>query len=254
MHKKLEAELMSLAHNILQMKNKNDVVALKEKARVLYERLSVLSFVDEFLETTPNTQETKEAIVSKIEEAKPKEIVEEVIQKVELEDEVKVEKIVEEIVQKVVEEEVNEAIEETIEKVEVEVEKEEVTIEIETPEVVESKKKVTIEEEFKDSVSVDVTTNLFTKAAVKSPDIKVSLNDKLQSNIQVGLNDRIAFVKHLFNHSQADFNRVLSQLNSFKTEKEALNFINKMVKPDYDWSGKEEFEDRFMEIINRKFL
>ena len=49
MHKKLEAELMSIAHTILQMKNKNDVVALKEKARVLYERLSVLSFVDEYL-------------------------------------------------------------------------------------------------------------------------------------------------------------------------------------------------------------
>ena len=70
----------------------------------------------------------------------------------------------------------------------------------------------------------------------------------------MGLNDRIAFVKYLFDHSQADFNRVLSQLNSFKTEQEAMSFINKMVKPDYDWSGKEEYETRFLELVKRKFL
>ncbi len=45
MHKKLEAELVSLAHSILQMKNKDEVLALKEKARLIYEKLSVLVFV-----------------------------------------------------------------------------------------------------------------------------------------------------------------------------------------------------------------
>ena len=82
----------------------------------------------------------------------------------------------------------------------------------------------------------------------------VSLNDTLTKNIQIGLNDRIAFVKNLFDGSQEDFNRVLSQLNSFKTEKEAIKFINKMVKPDYNWDEQEEFETRFMEIIQRKFV
>ena len=67
MHKKLEAELVSLAHNILQMKNKSDAIALREKARLLYERLSVLTFVDEYLKTTPNAVETKEKIIAKIE-------------------------------------------------------------------------------------------------------------------------------------------------------------------------------------------
>ena len=243
MHKKLEAELMSIAHTILQMKNKNDVVALKEKARILYERLSVLSFVDEYLETTPNAQESKESLISKIEAAKPTEIIKEEVQ--EVKQDVKIEAVA-----KTEEKEVKEVVNE----VEVERDKEVIAIEITPAEVVAPKKSITIEEEFKDAVSVDITNNLFTKVAVKPTNVKVSLNDKLQSNIQVGLNDRIGFVKHLFNHSQADFNRVLSQLNSFKTEKEALSFINKMVKPDYDWSGKEEFEDRFLEIINRKFL
>ena len=81
------------------------------------------------------------------------------------------------------------------------------------------------------------------------------MNDALfKNNIQVGLNDRIAFVKYLFDGSQEDFNRVVSQLNSFKTEKEAKRFLNKLVKPDYDWNGKEEYEQRLTDLIERKFL
>ena len=47
---------------------------------------------------------------------------------------------------------------------------------------------------------------------------------------------------------------MISQLNSFKTEKEAKKFINKLVKPDYDWTDKEEFEERLINLIERKFL
>lgn len=241
MHKKLEAELVSLAHTILQMKNKDDAVALREKARLLYERLSVLTFVDEYLNTTPNATETKEELLSKIEKAieeKPIEIVEELLQITEVEEKIETVEVVKE---------------EVIEEIEVVAEEKTIEGELEI-ESVETKKQLTIEEEFKDSVSVDVTTNLFTKVEKKAVGVKPTLNDKLQANIQVGLNDRIAFVKHLFSHSQADFNRVLSQLNSFKTKTEASNFIKKMVKPDYDWTGKEEYEERFLELVERKFL
>jgi len=73
--------------------------------------------------------------------------------------------------------------------------------------------------------------NLFEKAPPKT------LNDKLfQNTIKIDLNDRIAFVKHLFEGNQEDFNRVISQLNTMKTEKGAKQFILKMIKPDYDWS------------------
>jgi len=105
----------------------------------------------------------------------------------------------------------------------------------------------TLEDELKDTISADVVSELFENAQKKS------LNDKLQGDIQIGLNDRIAFVKNLFGGSQEDFNRVVSQLNSFKTQKEAKKFINKMVKPDYDWTDKEEVEERFMSIVERKF-
>ena len=47
---------------------------------------------------------------------------------------------------------------------------------------------------------------------------------------------------------------MLSQLNSFDTEKEAKSFLNKFVKPDYNWAEKEEYEQRLIVLIERKFL
>lgn len=237
MHKKLEAELVSIAHSILQMKNRDDITALHKKAQELHEKLAVLMFVDDYLETTPNAKESRQDLIEKIEKAVDKPI--------------EVAKVVEEkkVEQKIFELEEEKAVEEEkpVEVIDLVPEKKVVDVKKE-------KKQLSFEEELKDTVSVDVTADLFQKSETKTK-TKASLNDKLnQQNIQVGLNDRIAFVKHLFNHSQADFNRVLSQLNSFKTEKEAHNFIKKMVKPDYDWTGKEEYEERLMDLIDRKFL
>jgi hypothetical protein len=83
---------------------------------------------------------------------------------------------------------------------------------------------------------------------------KENLNDRISKGITIGLNDRIAFMKHLFNNSSEDYNRVLSQLITFDTLAEAKDFIDNMVKPDYNnWEGKDEYEQRFMEIIEKKF-
>ncbi len=82
-----------------------------------------------------------------------------------------------------------------------------------------------------------------------------SLNDKFgNKDIKVDLNNRLAFVKHLFNESTEDFNRVISQLNTIDSEERSISFINNMVKPDYNnWAGKEEYEERFMVLIERRF-
>lgn len=283
MHKKLAADLTSIAHSILQLKNKEDVLVLKEKAYEVYEKLTVLAYVDEYLNTTPNATETKEELLEKIEnnvkekvdavieKDKPEEEVvdekEEEIKAKEI-DEVKEVKPIEEEIELVVEDfstqtevtETNEIIEEETIVVEFDVKEELVEEIIEQPfdelkqtlfsteKTSKDKKTITLEEELHDTISVEVAADLFEK-----PDFKKSLNDKLQQNIQIGLNDRIVFVKNLFNGSQEEFNRVVSQLNTLKTEKEARKFINKMVKPDYDWSKQEEFEERFMAIIERKF-
>lgn len=81
-----------------------------------------------------------------------------------------------------------------------------------------------------------------------------SLNDRLKKGINIGLNDRMAFVKHLFDGSTSDYNRVLSQLNTITSKEEASNFVANMVKPDYNnWEGKEDYESRFLAIIEKSY-
>jgi len=81
-----------------------------------------------------------------------------------------------------------------------------------------------------------------------------NLNDKLKTGLKIGLNDRLAFIKHLFDGSDVDYNRVLSQLETFNSLEEAQQFIEQMVKPDYsNWEGKEVYEERFTQLLERKF-
>ena len=107
--------------------------------------------------------------------------------------------------------------------------------------------------EFKDTISLDDTENLF--VTKKKENKQLSLNDKLVgSSIQIGLNDRIAFVNKLFNFSQSDFNKVLTKLNAFTSKDEALKYFQYQVKPNYNWKGKEDLEERFIGLIERKFM
>ena len=89
---------------------------------------------------------------------------------------------------------------------------------------------------------------------VKEP-IK-TLNDKIVSNqnIQLGLNDKLAFIKHLFNGLSEDYTKALLVINQYHSEKECLQFIQQKIKPNYNnWITKEEYEERFMAIVTKKF-
>ena len=81
-----------------------------------------------------------------------------------------------------------------------------------------------------------------------------NLNDFLGKGIQIGLNDRLAFIKNLFEGSAEDYQRVLSQVQTYSDWEEAQLFIQEMIKPDYNnWEGKEEFETRFLKCIETNF-
>jgi hypothetical protein len=248
MHKKLESDLMSLAHSILKMKNKKDVFALKQKSKEIYEKLSMLAFVEEYVNTTPNLKESKEELIEKVAQgfvSKDISIFEEVTSNEVVEDG---KKIVYDLADTPKEEsEIEEILEQPFDELEEIIFSENETEHINEVIKIEVNKTKSLEEELQDIISVDVMADLFENAQPKS------LNDKLVNNIQIGLNDRIIFVKNLFNNQQEDYNRVISQLNTFKSEKEAKQFINKMIKPDYNWSEHEELEKRFLEIIERKF-
>ncbi len=43
-----------------------------------------------------------------------------------------------------------------------------------------------------------------------------SLNDRLKKGINIGLNERLSFIRHLFDGNTADYNRVISQLIHFR--------------------------------------
>ncbi len=81
-----------------------------------------------------------------------------------------------------------------------------------------------------------------------------SLNDSINKGLSIGLNDRLAFVKHLFEGQTEDYTRVLSQINTMDSYEEAERFIVENVKPDYhNWENKEVYAERFMLIIERSF-
>lgn len=277
MHKKLASDLTSLAHNILKIKNKEDVLELKKKAFEIYEKLSILAYVNEYISTTPNADFTKEELLKKIAETERKlnesnttketsnpTIIESKTTRKEIssnEDSLDSKKNKEEGLNKIIEKtssdttqnklisetkhnspdpELKKITEQPFDKIN--------SVLFNKKDDSDERKTPTLEEELNDTLPVDVMANLFEKVEPKK-----SLNDQLQKTLQIGLNDRIAFVKNLFEGNQSDFNRVVSQLNTCKTEREAKNFIDNLVKPDYDWSEKEEYETRLIEIIERRF-
>jgi hypothetical protein len=80
-----------------------------------------------------------------------------------------------------------------------------------------------------------------------------SINDNINSGLQIGLNDRIAFIKQLFNNNTDDYLKVLSQINSMDTFEEVQIFIQSKVRLDYNWAEKETYVDRFLLIIEKSF-
>lgn len=99
--------------------------------------------------------------------------------------------------------------------------------------------------------SDDIDENKNSAQAAKKPK---SINDSLNRGLHIGLNDRIAFINHLFSGSTQDFNRVLSQINTMDDFNSVQSFLEEQIKPDYrNWEGKEEYSERFTMIIEKKF-
>ena len=81
-----------------------------------------------------------------------------------------------------------------------------------------------------------------------------SLNDKFSKGLQVDLNDRLAFIKHLFDQNANDYQRAISQIATLQTWEHAQKFILEMIKPDYNqWEGKEQYEIRLLKIVENNF-
>lgn len=325
MKKKFEAELISIAHRILKLKNKSELIQLHQETQKLYEKLSVLRFVEENFGDVKPTIGLAE-IREKLEVAFDKEEEVEVMKAEAVQPEVKIEaeNIEEEepvsqkeketvaVNSEEIKEETPELADETPENLPEQIEDEEVEEEV-LPETKQEKMFEPLfkeEDAFKPAFELSFEPNaeaakeeiilnpsqisfedilrssysdpIFVKPGEliekeeeqKVPqaereflsatklihnyktdiDTRVTLNDRLSKGVTIGLNDRMAFIKQLFGGSTEDYNRVLSQLITYDTLEEAHDFIDDMVKPDYhNWEGKDEYAQRFMEIIEKKF-
>ena len=300
MKKKLEADLMSIAHRVLQIKNKSDVNQLYIETQKLYEKLSILRFVEEYFGDTKPTIGQAE-IVEKMRQFFEENYVQDFAPK-KRQEEIVIEKIIEEIIEEEIIEEVlaEEAEEKELEEDEIidhdfenfknnefhpafELDKYGDELVETTPKEIDE-----VQISFFDLLGDDYRETTFVKVHQREelpseilpvgvpevPDFQelepenimgenpenmepksVSLNDKLSKGINIDLNDRIAFVKHLFGNSDEDYNRVMNQLITYDSFEEAHDFIEDMVKPDYNsWEGKEDYAQRFIEIIEKKFV
>lgn len=323
MKKKIEGELISIAHRLLKLKNHTETVQLHEEVKKLYEQLTLLKFYE--ANTAIVNEEFSEAVfeekVAKIvvgtievEDEEEEEIMEmaskEHIAQIEEEffdkndisheafpgnGEEELEMASKEHIAQITEElfEKNEISHEAFpakvtkeDVVEVKEEKKEITS---NPEIIGTKvsKQISmddilvhdyqatmfvkkdepiIEELIKEPVFEAVQPEAIKEEPVKVEEIKKEevvaevKEDKKAEPVQtgkaivLGLNDKIAFEKNLFAGNGDDLQRVLSQLNTFTNWDEAKSFVLDFVKPDYNnWENKEEFEVRFLEIVENKF-
>jgi hypothetical protein len=227
MKKQLKKKLIKIATNIITADNMNDITGMYTASKELYEKLAVLKFIEEELNDI-EIDVSKNAIAAKFEEL------------------------------------ANAVMNENKHVPESNPHQEDIMIPgMDTIKDMVSEMPMSAEAE-------DIFADFMAKPALMKNDkelfmpvetekkvieeIRKSVNDTFQKEIKVGLNDRLAFVKHLFNNNMEDYNRVISQLNTIATEERSIAFIVNMVKPDYNsWEGKEEYETRFVELIARKF-
>jgi len=238
-------ELKNLARDILQLDEQAELDLLREKIQGLYERLAVLDYFDKASESPDEVEIENEQVEEKNEFDFEKELKESTIDR-EIGRELERNSIKSQEQELIKSNEVDEKHEE--------IENESLDVEnLFVPTFESIKDDFSQKEEFKDTVSLDETEKLFETKKVQKK--QLSLNDRLLKNsIQVGLNDRIAFVNNLFNYSQSEFNNTLSILNNFESESEAKTYIKNTLKIKFNWNGKEEIEERFILLVERKFL
>ena len=295
MKKRLESELISIAHRILKLKNKSEVDQLYKETQKLYETLAVLKFYQDNFESVKldvsevvleekleqhfdNLMPNENALVEKPVEAasvtildKPETVIESqsenIFEKVTDEPAIVVEKPAETLPESKPKDDEKPSFKPSFE---LEIDEEEEDEPVDTKfseaenqielEIKPNTKHVALHdllgENYVDPIFVKPNeVSLFNLQAKDEATKPIITNEALSKTIAIGLNDRIGFVQHLFKDSNEDFNRVISQLNTFDTFEEAKDFINEMVIPDYNyWVGEEDYIERFMAIVEKKFV
>lgn len=234
MKKKVLSQIKAIAQRIVSSENDIDITKLKNSLMQLHEKLTILEFLESSVESEfekPERNATDSKTYREQNWFKEPDPVPQTPHKEEL-----VEPLTEKIKDIVANmpNENDEAIEELLK------------------EIIPSKETLKNDlEEFAASYSDNLVFER--KQKLEAEETPKAINDKVNSDLHIGLKDRITFIKQLFENSTDDYLRVLSQVNSMSTFEEAHVFIESQVRLDYNWTEKEAYVDRFLSIIQKSF-
>ena len=262
----MESELISIAHRVLKLTGKEDLSKMQKEIAQLYQKISILKFLDEhFGGELPNDVDTSASFFDALDGAFNNKLTDlvEIDEKVYVnidsnEEEAIMEPAIEKIKDIVAQmPQETSAVDDLVDEIN----------EISTP-VEEDLSALTpsynqlpifapVENEIleQDKSFETIESSEPSEPSESSESSKASLNDKLKATgFQIGLNDRLAFVNHLFENNNEDYDRVMSQLTTMDSFEEVSDFIENIIKPDYNsWDGKEDYETRFLETLSQKF-
>ena len=249
MKKKLESELLSLAHRVLKLTGKEDLAKMQKEVALLYQKITILKFFQEqFNGEIPDDLATSKSFFSSLvgDKQNKDHAEEERLNNGDNKDEPIMEPAIEKIKDIVAQmpQETSE-VDHIVDEINKKGNDDGVADFAETLGQVpmfEPLETASTKEEAEEELSLSTTE-------------KVSLDENLKTGeFNIGLNDRLAFVNHLFENNNEDYDRVLSQLTTMDSFEEISDFIENIIKPDYNnWEDKADYESRFLEIIGKKF-
>ncbi|MDO4228296.1 MAG: hypothetical protein Q4C98_00635 [Capnocytophaga sp.] len=292
MKKQLEKELQELAQSIIDTKDNLDLPNLKKEAEKLLEKVTILNFVTKYYNSVGSSEErlqytmkkvadfieedqdendifnlpVKTTQVQKLATSQPKKSTPEVaVAKVEEKEEILSKQVAaksnhsmdslsaykayqQNIAQKSVQEtEPQHIVQEKIEKpiTQIETFTEEDFIE-------ETITKVPKKQPLEDFISQ--TKHPVFEKKEDTDNRTPSLNDKFGKATQIGLNDKLAFIRQLFFGSESEYNNVVQHINSLESVQDIAVYIEQEIKPIYNhWRGKEDYEERFLSLMLKRF-
>ena len=242
MKKKLESELISISHRVLKLTGKEDLEKMQSEVALLYQKITILKFI----ENNQDVQATDAvgmdtSFFDSLDDAFNNKVTDSV-------------EVADKTFVNIDSEEGDALMEPAIEKIkDIVAQMPEETVEVDAIIDAINEPTETIVHDLNELSPTYAQLPIFD--AIEPETTQASLNDQLKNQgFQIGLNDRLAFVKNLFENKNEDYERVMSQLNTLDSFEEATSLLNSIIKPDYNnWEGQEDIEVRFLEIIEKKF-
>jgi hypothetical protein len=242
MKKKLESELISIAHRILKLTGKEDLEKMQSESALLYQKITILKFIESNQDVqTTDAVGMDTSFFDSLDGAFNNKVTDSV-------------EVADKTFVNIDNEEEEAIMEPAIEKIkDIVAQMPEETVEVDAIIDAINEPTETIVHDLNELSPSYAQLPIFD--AIEPETTQTSLNDQLKTQgFQIGLNDRLAFVKNLFENRNEDYERVMSQLTTLDSFEEATSLLNSIIKPDYNnWEGQEEIEARFLEIIEKKF-